>query len=88
MWETAKTGLVGSGSVTPPIEGFVGCYAQGSVATTGNYLFNIATMNAQICRLACSYKGFSNAAMQGNYCYCASGASQVGAIQAMALCST
>jgi hypothetical protein len=88
MWETAKTGFINAGSGMPAIDGFVGCYAQGSVATTGNYLFNIATMNSQICRLACSYKGFPNAAAQGNYCYCATGPSQVGAIQAMALCST
>jgi hypothetical protein len=88
MWETAKTGFVTEGSGMPAIEGFVGCYAAANVATTGNYLFNIGTMNSQICRLACSYKGFPNAAMQGNYCYCATGPSQVGAIQAMALCST
>lgn len=38
IYETAKTGLISSGS-TPAVPGLVGCYAQGSVATAGNYLF-------------------------------------------------
>lgn len=87
IYETAKTGLI-SGATTPSTPGFVGCYAQGSVATTGNYLFQDKSQNAQLCRQACAYKGFSNAAMQGLYCYCNTGTSEVGAIQAMTLCNT
>lgn len=77
-----------STSTAPSTPGFVGCYAPGSVATTGNYLFYLSTMTSDICRLACSYKGFANAALSGTTCYCAAGANQVGAIQALALCST
>jgi hypothetical protein len=87
IYETAKTGLISSNN-NPTIPGFVGCYAQGGVATTGNYLFQDKQQNAQLCRQSCSYKGFSNSAMQGNYCYCTTGPSQVGAIQAMTLCDT
>ncbi|KAJ9119238.1 hypothetical protein QFC22_003730 [Naganishia vaughanmartiniae] len=72
----------------PAIDGFVGCYLQGSVATSGNYLFQLSTMTAQLCRLACSYKGLPNAALAGTTCYCASGTNQVGSLQALALCST
>lgn len=62
--------------------GFVGCYAPGGVATTGNYLFYLSAMTSDICRLACQYKGFSHAALTGTNCYCATGTDQVGTIQA------
>lgn len=77
-----------SNSTSPPTTpGFVGCYAPGNVATTGNYLFYSATMTTDICRLACQYKGFGSAALAGTTCYCATGENQVGSIQALALCS-
>ncbi|KAJ9110132.1 hypothetical protein QFC19_001803 [Naganishia cerealis] len=85
IYDTSKSGLV---AAAPAIDGFVGCYAQGGVANAGNYLFQLSTMTAQLCRLACTYKGFSNAALAGNMCYCATGINQVGALQALALCST
>lgn len=85
IYDTSKSGLV---AAAPAIDGFVGCYSQGSVSTSGNYLFQLSTMTAQLCRLACSYKGFPNAALAGTTCYCASGSNQVGSLQALALCST
>jgi hypothetical protein len=86
MLSISKTS--GSNTTIPPTPGFVGCYAPGSVATTGNYLFYLSSMTSDICRLACQYKGFSHAALTGTNCYCATGTNQVGAIQALALCST